>query len=114
MYPRFFYVQILYFIVYLLPTIRENTNTNTIAPINAGTIANPPITGPQLPNNDEPIQAPIKPAIMLPIIPPGTSLPTTIPAKAPITPPTIKDQIKPNIIIPPLVTLNSYGTKFSI
>ncbi|ABK85877.1 hypothetical protein BALH_2594 [Bacillus thuringiensis str. Al Hakam] len=64
-----------------------------IAPIKAGIIAYPPITGPKLPSNFPPIQEPIIPAIILPITPPGTSLPVIKLASHPNIPPTIKDQI---------------------
>ena len=65
-------------------------NTKMIDPIIAGIIANPPTTGPKLPKKAEPNQEPIKRAIMLPIIPPGTSLPVINLASHPIIPPTIR------------------------
>ena len=64
-----------------------------IAPINAGIIAYPATVGPISPKIAVPNQEPIIPAIMLPIIPPGTSLPTIKLATQPKIPPTIKDII---------------------
>ncbi len=55
-----------------------------IAPIRAGMIGNPPTRGPKLPNRKLPIQAPTKPAIMEPIMPPGMLVFTNIFATYPM------------------------------
>src|SRR5699024_1506001 len=81
--------------------ISEAININTIDPINAGKIGTPPHTGPQVPNNLLPIAEPTRPATILPMIPPGISLPTIAPAIQPIRPPTM-------IIIIKLICINSF------
>ena len=65
------------------------------APSKAGTMKNPPISGPHSPNNIVPSHEPRKPAMIFPIMPPGISLPMIAPAIAPSTPPTIHVQINP-------------------
>src|SRR5699024_532116 len=77
-----------------VPNIRLNIKTMITDPINAGIIKNPPNSGPHSPSSIEPSHAPIIPAKILPIIPPGTSLPNISPANHPIIPPTINVQIK--------------------
>ena len=69
--------------------IKLTMKIKIIAPIKAGTIAYPPITGPKLPNSFVPSQEPTIPAIILPITPPGTSLPVIKLANHPNIPPTI-------------------------
>ena len=66
-----------------------------IAPIKAGIIAYPAMEGPISPKIAVPNQEPTTPAIILPIIPPGTSLPTIMLATQPQSPPTINDIMKP-------------------
>lgn len=76
-------------------------NTMAIAPIKAGTMAKPPTIGPQAPRIACPSQAPMKPAIILPMTPPGMSLPMISPANQPIIPPMINDHRKLSINDPP-------------
>ncbi len=73
----------------MLRMIKLTISTTTTAPIIAGTIANPATIGPQSPNNNPPNHAPTKPAMMLPMIPPGTSRPVKRPANQPMIPPII-------------------------
>jgi len=80
---------------YNLRAKNETINTKMIAPINEGTIAIPPITGPHDPNTACPIAEPTSPAMTLAMIPIEEPLFVIAPAIAPITPPTINDQIKP-------------------
>ena len=68
--------------------------TSTTAPIIAGIIAKSATRGPQLPKTAVPSHAPTKPAMILPIMPPGIFFPTRSPANHPIIPPTINDQMK--------------------
>lgn len=84
---------------------RLNKNTKMIAPSNAGIIAIPANEGPNEPRSSPPIHAPIIPAMMFPIMPPGTFFPKIIPASQPIKPPTIKYKIMPIFIHPFSVVL---------
>ncbi|SUM31904.1 Uncharacterised protein [Staphylococcus gallinarum] len=63
-----------------LPTTNDTTATNIIVPINAGKMAMPPKCQPQSPSSQLPRAEPTIPAIILPKIPPGISLPTMPPA----------------------------------
>ena len=86
----------------MLLIAKDTMKIRVTAPTNAGITLNPPITGPnsRFGNNEDPIHEPTKPATILPMMPPGTSLPKKAPAIAPMIPPTIKDHIK-LISIPP-------------
>lgn len=77
---------------------------STIAPMIAGIIAKSAITGPQSPKIRVPNQAPMKPAIILPITPPGISLPAIKLATQPISPPIINDHKKLNNALHSFIT----------
>ena len=83
---------------YSLRAKNDTTNTRMIAPINDGTIAMPPILGPQVPSKACPIADPTRPATTLAMIPIQEPLFVIAPAIAPIIPPTINDQINPILI----------------
>ncbi|SEV99967.1 hypothetical protein SAMN05192557_1143 [Aliicoccus persicus] len=76
----------------LFPLIAFITNDTIrikiIAPNRPPTMLMPPISGPISKLSALPIDAPIRPAMILPMIPNGTSLPKIAPANQPIIPPT--------------------------
>lgn len=81
---------IIFLLIYFLrslPTTNDTIATKMIVPINAGKMAMPPKCQPQSPSNQEPSAEPTIPAMILPKIPPGISLPTMPPAIQPIKPP---------------------------
>lgn len=75
-------------------------NIKIIDPIRAGKIGTPPNIGPHCPKRLLPIVEPIKPAIIFPIMPNGTSFPRIAPASQPINPPTINMIINPMMYSP--------------
>lgn len=79
--------------------MNETMAIRTMAPINDGMMKNPPTSGPNPWKNMLPNHEPTKPAMILPITPPGMSRPIIKPATQPIRPPTIIDQI---------MSINSY------
>ena len=78
-----------------MPKKNDTIATKITAPIIDGTIAIPANEGPQLPSSDCPIAEPIHPATTFAIIPIEPPLFVIAPAIAPMTPPTINDQINP-------------------
>lgn len=80
----------------------ETMAMKIMAPNNAGKIKMSPSSGPHSPKRLPPIQAPTTPATILPIIPPGKSLPKIMPAIQPIIPPTINVIISPIFLYSPL------------
>lgn len=82
-------------------------NTTAIAPRIAGMSAKSATIGPQVPRKNVPSQAPISPATMLPMIPPGTFRPTNKPPNQPIIPPMINVQ-RSSIWLSPYSIHNPY------
>ncbi len=74
--------------------MKLSNRAKTADPMIAGIIAKSATLGPQSPRTAVPSHAPTKPAMILPMIPPGISLPTIRPANHPIIPPIINAQMK--------------------